>query len=63
MHITNAWFLLYNYSANPVLMQLVINNCSWPSLQPLKTTAGLLKSVPVHFVYGSDGRSFFVEYS
>ena len=24
---------------------------------------GMLKSVRVHFAYGSDGRSFFVEYS
>ena len=27
------------------------------------TSVGQLKSVRVHFAYGSDGRSFFVEYS
>ena len=34
-----------------------------PTCLEIKSTNPLLKSVRVHFAYGSDGRSFFVEYS
>ena len=37
--------------------------CLTIDLQPDLAPDMLLKSVRVHFAYGSDGRSFFVEYS
>ena len=49
----------------PIVVQLLHSVQALPDSSDIKIAGEKtqLKSVRVHFAYGSDGRSFFVEYS